>query len=86
MSLLGKVIVDSEPAMPCQIEEKNEKFSFFMSPAEVALVSTYFLSLHVSDSLVLTFLNGETGGTERFLLRFISRIGKIYTKFLNCGG
>jgi hypothetical protein len=23
--------------MPCQIEEKNEKFSFFMSPAEVAL-------------------------------------------------
>jgi hypothetical protein len=37
MSLLGEVIVDSEPAMPCQIEEKNEEFSFFMSPAEVAL-------------------------------------------------
>ena len=37
MSLLAEVIVDSEPAMPCQIEEKNEKFSFFVSPAEVAL-------------------------------------------------
>ena len=37
MSLLAKVIVDSEPVMPCQIEEKNEKFSFFVSPAEVAL-------------------------------------------------
>lgn len=40
MSLLGKVIVDNEPAMPCQIEEKNEKFSFFMSPAEVALAGS----------------------------------------------
>jgi hypothetical protein len=33
-----------------------------------------------------TLLNGETGGTERFLLRFFSRIGKIYAKSFTCGG
>ena len=71
MSLLGKVIVDSKPAMPCQIEEKNEKSSFFMSPAEVELGWQGYYT--VTTEYYVELRRIEEGNTEWDTTTSISR-------------